>query len=918
MRIPTASAAQRSPVLSSDYTPPSYRAISLELRFELDAQATRVHALTEVVRNGSQAADLRLNGEALQLVDLQVNGQHRQPEFDGDDLIVRDPGERALIRITTQLNPQDNSTLMGLYRSNGNYFTQCEAQGFRRITYSLDRPDVMARYRVLVLAREAETPVLLANGNLLAKGRCAETLPPGYQASMLAHLHPLQEWHWALWEDPFPKPTYLFALVAGQLVVNETTIQVGSPPRTALLQVWVEPGNEDKTDHAMQSLIRAIHWDEKRYGLALDLERFMIVAVGDFNMGAMENKGLNVFNTKYVFAHPRMATDTDFANVEAVVGHEYFHNWTGNRVTCRDWFQLTLKEGLTVFRDQEFSADILAEQATSPAAAASARAVKRIEDVRVLRSAQFAEDAGPMAHPIRPDSYQEINNFYTVTVYEKGAEVIRMMQTLVGVSGFRKAMDLYFARHDGQAVTCDDFIAAVADANQIDLEQFKRWYSQAGTPHVRVQERWDAESGMLHLDLRQSCAPTPGQPEKLPFLIPLSIGLLDAQGHELALNAQGDTTEVVQLCEAEQTFSWGPFSQRPVLSAGRGFSAPVVLQQDQSDSTLAFLAAHDTDPFNRWEAGQRLAANAILACVAGIDVRVAAQVLTEVMASILAADLDPAFKEQCLMLPAEGFIAEQLAVVDPWAVRSARNAVRDHLAITLQTQWHSTYEALRADHLSDATRTPDPYSADPGPAGRRALANLALGYWAASLAQEAMQCVKDQLRRGTNLTDRAAALNCLIQGLDPERDGLIEAFAQEFADEALVLDKWFLLQATAQTRSAQHSRTTLDRVQALMHHPQFTLRNPNRARALIASFCHGNLGEFHLPDGRGYEFWADQVIALNGINPQVAARLARAMDRWRKFTPELGEKMAVAMRRVRACENLSSDVQEIIDKALAA
>jgi aminopeptidase N len=904
----------------SDYEQPSYLATTVHLRFELQATATRVINRTVYVRKDPQCQWLRLDGDGLRPIRLTVNGQPiADPQIEGQCLIVPANADQLEVEVETQIDPQNNTSLMGLYRSQGNYFTQCEAQGFRRITYALDRPDVMAIYTVVMLAEIESAPVLLSNGNLKQAGQLHVALPPGVHRDDLKHLPDWERWHWAVWEDPFPKPTYLFALVAGTLVATQTHIEVDTPPRRALLQVWVEPGNEDKTQFALESLVRAIRWDEKRFGLPLDLERFMIVAVGDFNMGAMENKGLNIFNTKYVFAHPRMATDTDFSNVEAVVGHEYFHNWTGNRVTCRDWFQLTLKEGLTVFRDQEFSADMMADQLSDPQAIRSARAVKRIDDVRVLRSAQFAEDAGPMAHPIRPESYQEINNFYTVTVYEKGAEVIRMLHTLVGEAGFRRGMDLYFKRHDGQAVTCDDFVAAIADANGRSFDAFRRWYSQAGTPHVRVLEQWDPDTGAFALQLSQTTAATPGQAIKLPFHIPLALGLLGPDGQDLPLNAQADKTIVLELTEASQTFTFGPFGERPVVSLGRNFSAPVVLQQNQPDAQVAFLAAHDSDPFNRWEACQRLATQAILAVQAGIAPAKACQTLIDVFGLLLQTGLDRAYLELCFTLPPEGFIAEQLQQVDPWQVRLARKQVQHTIATSLLPQWKACYQQLRAAHLADLSIPPEAYSPDPLSAGRRALANLALHYWMVAEENLALIEARKQLAHGTNLTDRFAALSLIANSQAPDREPLMACFAQEFDAEDLVLDKWFQVQATAhRARSATDPDSALAQVRRLMQHPQFKLRNPNRARALISSYCQGNLAEFHRPDGAGYAFWAEQVLALDAINPQVAARLARALDRWPKFVPELSSKMRAALEVVRASPTLSADVQEIIDKAISA
>ena len=652
----------------------------------------------------------------------------------------------------------------------------------------------------------------------------------------------------------------------------------------------------------MDSLINSIRWDEKRFGLELDLDRFMIVAVGDFNMGAMENKGLNIFNTKYVLANPRIATDVDYANIEAVVGHEYFHNWTGNRVTCRDWFQLSLKEGLTVFRDQEFSADMIGTD--------SGRAVKRIDDVRVLRQAQFPEDAGPMAHPVRPDSFVEISNFYTVTIYEKGAEVVRMYQTLFGRDGFRKGMDLYFERHDGQAVTCDDFRAAMADANGRDLAQFERWYDQAGTPRVSVTTRYDADASTYEMTLVQSCPPTPGQEEKRPFLIPVSVGLLDGKGRDMPLSLGDDetarpTTVVLELKQRSQTFLFRNVAEKPVPSILRNFSAPVILEYDYTDEELAFLMAHDSDAFNRWEAGQRLAMRRLLALTSLSQSGNALQVdaaLAESFSSTLKDDgLDPAFREIALTLPAETVIAEQMDVIDPQAIHEARRFLRRSLA-----------QAMRAD-LAQAYRdnaVEGPYSPDPASAGKRALRNLALSYLGELDDDDAHAMMQAQYDQANNMTDRMASLAALANSSAPGRAAALARFYSDFEQEPLVVDKWFSLQAMART-------TDVAAVRELMKHPAFSLKNPNRARSLIFSFCNGNPARFHAVDGSGYAFWAEQVTALDALNPQVAARLARSLDRWRKYAPALRDKMQVALKQVAASAKLSKDVKEVITKSLA-
>jgi len=909
----------------ADYTPPAFLVDDVRLEFDLDHDDTLVRAALHLRRNPAhrgvegEPAPLVLDGEQLSLVELRIDGRPlaaHEFAIDGDTLSIPAAPERFELSTVSRIAPAANTSLSGLYVSNGNFFTQCEAEGFRRITWFPDRPDVMARYTVTLRAPRERCPVLLSNGNLVARGDCDAIGADGADR---------RGWHWATWEDPFPKPSYLFAVVAGRLVATERRLRTRSG-REVLLQVWVEPGNEDRTDHAMQSLVRAIRWDEERFGLELDLDRFMIVAVGDFNMGAMENKGLNIFNTKYVFANPRIATDQDFAAIESVVGHEYFHNWTGNRVTCRDWFQLTLKEGLTVFRDQEFSADMLAARSATPEAAASARAVKRIEDVRVLRAAQFPEDAGPMAHPIRPDSYQEINNFYTVTVYEKGAEVIRMLQTLVGRDGFRRGMDLYFERHDGHAVTCDDFVAAIADANAVALGQFGRWYSQAGTPRLRASGRYDAQARRYLLSIEQSCPPSPGQPEKAPFHVPLALGLVGPDGRdcELRISEERDGalrpvaaraeagahghTVVLDVTEPRHVFVFEGIGATPVPSLARNFSAPVLIEFDHDDAQLAFLAAHDSDPFNRWEAAQRLASDAVLAIVGGADAMRRSAPLAEVLGRLLEDEsLDPAFRDQLFVLPSEGFIAEQLAVIDPVALRDARNALRRSVASALAERWAPAWAKLR---------DPRPWSPEPAAAGRRALKNTVLAWWVETQAPESIAAAAAQFERADNMTDRAGALHALLRTAAPEREAALASFGRDFADEPLVLDKWFAMQATMHRHAGDPP--ILGRVRALLGHPAFSIRNPNRVRALVGSFCNGNLAEFHAADGSGYAFWREQVLAIDAINPQVAARLARALDRWRKFTPERQLAMRAALEEVAAHEPLSADLREIVGKALGS
>ena len=891
-------------ILRKDYTVPAFLVDTVDMGFDLDPAATRIATRITMRRNpASSSKEIVLFGEELELVQLRLNGKQLKPgqyQLEAGKLRIASAPAKVVLEIETLTSPEKNTSLMGLYVSNGNFFTQCEAEGFRKITYFPDRPDVMAKYTVMLRADKKKYPVLLSNGNLIEEGDLADGR------------------HYAKWEDPFKKPSYLFALVAGNLVCQEQKYTLKSG-REVLLQVWVEDCNLDKTQHAMDSLINSIRWDEERFGLELDLDRFMIVAVGDFNMGAMENKGLNIFNTKFVLANSRIATDVDYANIEAVVGHEYFHNWTGNRVTCRDWFQLSLKEGLTVFRDQEFSADMVGTD--------SGRAVKRIDDVRVLRQAQFPEDAGPMAHSVRPDSYVEINNFYTVTIYEKGAEVVRMYQTLFGRDGFRKGMDLYFERHDGQAVECDDFRAAMVDANGRDLSQFERWYSQAGTPRVQVQSKYDATKKTYELTLSQTCAATPGQAKKLPFHIPVAVGLLDADGKDMALrlstdgkgSSTGETTRVLELTKAQQTFRFVDVAEAPVPSILRNFSAPVVLDVEYSDAELAFLLAHDSDPFNRWEAGQRLATRSLLALTAAVqDASQAGHVLAlqDVLNNAVSnsgalgtafglilndATLDAAFREQALTLPSEALLAEQTEVIDPQAIHRSRQYLRGKLGLALKDDLLAAYHA---------NQTPGTYSPDAEASGKRALKNVALAYLIQADDADAHTLAQQQYDNANNMTDRLAALVALTNSSAPGKAAALEKFYKDFEQEALVIDKWFALQATAYTADVAAIRT-------LSEHPAFTLKNPNRARSLIFSFCSGNPVNFHAVDGSGYEFWADQVIALNGVNPQVAARLARSLDRWRKYAPALQEKMRAALQRVAAAPNLSKDVLEVVGKALA-
>jgi len=889
-------------ILRGDYQPLAWQIERIELHFSLDPSETVVTSRMWCVRDERvPVAPLRLFGEDLELSSVRVDGAepdtarltHHAEGFD-----LRLDGDAAELEIVTRIDPAANTALSGLYLSRGGFFTQCEAEGFRRIAFFPDRPDAMSRFTVTLEADKASCPVLLSNGNLVDQGE----LEGGR--------------HYAKWVDPFPKPSYLFALVAAKLVALERKVTTASG-REVLLQVWVEDGSLDRAGHAMDSLVHAMRWDEEAFGLELDLDRFMIVAVSDFNMGAMENKGLNLFNSKYVLAKPDTATDVDYENIESVVAHEYFHNWTGNRVTCRDWFQLTLKEGLTVFRDQLFSADMLGRIAAAggEAAAASARAVKRIDDVRVLRAAQFPEDAGPMAHPIRPDSYQEINNFYTATVYEKGAEVIRMLHTLLGAEGFRNGMDLYFSYHDGQAVTCDEFVDCMAEANGRDLDQFMRWYGQAGTPTVSATGRYDAGNRIYTLTLAQHTPPTPGQPEKQPLVIPVAVGLIGPDGVDLPLRLEHEnngvaTTRVLELTDAAQSFRFVDVPVEPVPSLLRGFSAPVLLELDEDDERLAFRMAHDADAFNRWDAAQRYAERVVLALAADAGAArplAVPDAFAAAFRALLTNDaLDPAFRAQAAALPSEGYLLERMEPADPAPLRRALVFVMRELGLRLADDWLKLCDALAVDGA---------YRYHPGDAGRRALRNLALKYLAAAGVEVGLARALTQFERFGNMTEGFGALAALVHSASPARHAALETFHRRFRDDALVLDKWFALQAGAWRWDATDA-PVLERVRALMQHPAFSLGNPNKVHALLGSFFRANPAEFHTADGSGYAFWAEQVIALDATNPQLAARMVRSLENWRRFTPALQERIRVELERVGAASELSPNVAEIIDKAL--
>jgi aminopeptidase N len=869
-------------IFLSDYQPPAFLVESVSLRFELSPENTVVTNTMSLRRNpeAQEGQDLYLDGEDLELLSIGVDGQPlSESDYQCSDtgLSLVAPSDTFTLTIVTRIHPVRNTALEGLYQSSGNFCTQCEAQGFRKITYYPDRPDVLSRFTTTIVADRAKYPVLLSNGNPVANGE-----EEGGQ-------------HWVTWEDPFRKPAYLFALVAGDLAMQEDHY-VTCSGREVILRIYTEAHNIDKCDHAMRSLKRSMQWDEEVFGLEYDLDIYMIVAVDDFNMGAMENKGLNVFNSKFVLALPETATDDDFVNIEAVIGHEYFHNWTGNRVTCRDWFQLSLKEGLTVFRDQQFTADM------------TSAAVKRIHDVRMLRTHQFAEDASPTAHPVRPQSYIEINNFYTVTVYEKGAEVVRMYHSLLGAEGFRKGMDLYFERHDGQAVTTDDFCAAMADANSVDLGQFKRWYDQAGTPVVRVRDEWDAQQGVYRLVMNQDCPATPEQESKLPFMMPIRAALLDSEGNNMPLQLSGETKasadeRVLVLTEKEQIFEFQGLTEKPMPSLLRGFSAPVRLEYDYSREELAFLMAHDSDAFNRWEAGQDLGLSILLELVEryqeGESLKLDAELVTAFKRVLEDAENDPAFVAEMLTLPGEAYVAEQMTVVDVDAIHEVRDFVRRELAAALEAHLLELWQALQ--HAKSE------FSLEARDMGQRRLKSLCLSYLV-ELGHDNL--AGQQFAKATTMTDSMGALAALNHGDNPLREQCLGSFHDRWQHDSLVMDKWFSLQAMAQREGA------LDAVRELMQHPLFSIRNPNKVRALIGAFAQGNPTAFHKKDGSGYAFLADQIIELDGLNPQVAARMVRPLSRWRRFDEERQALMQSALRRIHDHEGISRDVYELVSKSL--
>ena len=878
--------APPQPVRLADYQPPAFLIDTVDLVFELRDADTRVKSRLGIRRNpeaSERRAPLCLDGEELELLSLALDGEplgaNRYQIAAEGGLTLADVPDAFTLDVETRIAPESNTQLSGLYTSGGNLCTQCEPEGFRRITYFIDRPDVMARYTTTIVADKARLPVLLSNGNPVERGESGEGR------------------HWAKWVDPHPKPAYLFALVAGDLIAVKDRFTTRSG-REVALAIWVRRGDEEKCSHAIASLKKAMRWDEEVFGLEYDLDVFNIVAVSDFNMGAMENKGLNIFNTRYVLAKPETATDTDFQNIETVIAHEYFHNWTGNRVTCRDWFQLSLKEGLTVFRDQEFSAD------------QGSRTVRRIADVRTLRAVQFPEDDGPLAHPVRPESYLRIDNFYTPTVYNKGAELVRMIHTLVGTEGFRRGMDLYIQRHDNHAVTIEDFVAAMQDASGVDLGQFRRWYEQAGTPEITIEDRWDASTASYELIATQKIPPTPGQPEKLPMLIPLAMGLIGPDGVELAARLEGEATiptgtRVLALCEPRQSFRFVDVPVQPVPSLLRNFSAPAKLKGVPLDR-LKLLAVHDAEPVARWEAGQQVATTLLLDRIAahqrGEPPGALDPDLAAAMRRTLAdADRDAAYAAEALILPSESFLADQLTVVNVDAIHAARETARAALGEALAAEFEAAYRQYG---------DPGPYRIDGTSIGRRALRNACLAYLTAADPGKGAALAMSQFEAGRNMTDVLAALTVLGDLDRPEREAAFARFSETWSHDQLVTDKWFALQARSSLPQ------TPERVRELTHHPAFERKNPNRLRALIGTFAQANQLRFHDASAAGYVLLADEVIMVDPINPTTAARLVQPLGSWRRHDAARQILMRRELERILAAPGLSKNTYEMVSKSL--
>ncbi|MEG8220376.1 aminopeptidase N [Sphingomonas sp. HH69] len=859
-----ASPASLSVIRRADYRPPDWLVPDIALDFDLDPACTRVRATLMVTRNGGHDRPLRLDGDGLIPLEVRIDGELATPDLwhmEAGSLSVSLSGSAHSVETLVELAPEANSKLMGLYASGGLLCTQCEAEGFRRITFFPDRPDILSRYDVTLRADKARFPILLSNGDPVEQGE-------GDAGQ-----------HWARWVDPFPKPCYLFALVAANLACNADSF-VTMSGREVQLGIWVREADLPRTGHAMQALKNSMAWDERVYGREYDLDVFNIVAVADFNFGAMENKGLNIFNSRYILAAPETATDIDYDGVEGVVAHEYFHNWSGNRVTCRDWFQLSLKEGFTVFRDQNFSADM------------GSHAVKRIEDVRILRAAQFQEDSGPLAHPVRPESYMEISNFYTATIYNKGAELIRMIALMLGPERFRAGADLYFDRHDGQAATCEDFVLAMEEGGEIDLSQFRRWYEQAGTPHVRATLDHDPVTHTVDLHLQQSLAPTPGQPDKAPMAIPLRVALFDpATGTH-----HGD--ELLMLTEPQQSFTFPDFAAPPVLSINRGFSAPVIVDTNRSQDDLAFLSAHDDDPFARYEAMQQLIVNILVGRITGQPMD-DGPVIAAIRQVITAPLLDPAFVAEAIRLPSEAYLGDQMAQVDPDAIHAAREALQQRIGAELEPDWRAIHARTKAAEFSMSAAAK----------GARKLRNSALGYLVASGAIDGPATAFVQFDHAHNMTERQAALAILANGDSAERVAALDIFYNRYGADALTLDKWF------QTQAFAAHPDTVDLVEELGRHKDFTLTNPNRVRALYGAFT-GNQWAFHHKSGKGYRLVADCIIALDRLNPQTAARLVPPLGRWKRFDAARGALMRGELERILTQPGLSKDVTEQAGKSL--
>ncbi len=865
-----------------DYQAPAYLIEKTNLRFELHEENTLVRTQLTVKRNpasGDQPAAFELFGhEDVELCSLEIDGQaltETDYQRSGEKLVIDSVPAEFTFESLTRIQPQENTALEGLYKSDGMFCTQCEAEGFRRITFYPDRPDVMSVFSTTVEADKATYPVLLSNGNPVEQGETDDGR------------------HWVTWDDPFPKPAYLFALVAGDLEYIEDSYTTVSDREVKLL-IYAEKKDLDKLQYAMTSLKNAMRWDEEVYGREYDLDIYMIVAVDFFNMGAMENKGLNIFNTSCVLAHPKTTTDAAFQRVEGVVAHEYFHNWSGNRVTCRDWFQLSLKEGFTVFRDAEFSADM------------NSRTVKRVEDVTLLRTAQFAEDAGPMAHPIRPASFIEISNFYTLTVYEKGAEVVRMIHTLLGAEQFRAGTDLYFERHDGQAVTTDDFVQAMEDASGKDLSQFRRWYSQAGTPELKVTDEYDPQAKRYTLHVQQSCPATPGQEQKEPYHIPLAMGLLDSNGAELTL-PNGDTSMVLDVTEAEQRFVFENIAERPVPSLLRGFSAPVKLHYPYKREELVFLMSHDSDGFSRWDAAQKLAVDIMQGLVHdrqnGVALHLDSRLVDAYRAVLEDETLDKAMVAKVLTLPSEAYLSELADEIDVDAIHEVRNFMRKQLAVELKDLLLAVYQANERG---------GEYSPDAASIARRSLKNLCLAYLLATEEAHYLALAEEQYDDADNMTDQSAALALVAHSrFGQAAKKLLNRFYEQWQDEALVVNQWFAIQAT------NPNAGTLAQVEELMQHPAFDMKNPNKLRSLLGGFCGQNAVNFHALDGSGYRFLGDRILELNTQNPQVASRMLTPLTRWRKYNSERQALMKAQLQRILDSGDLSKDVYEVVSKSLA-